>query len=183
MLRASDLIILNNSTGLVFSCHLIFDARSHRSGPEISLCSQAIFGTDVDALSWDYGMTDGGRVHRIGLYGWRAAISPMRKKLPAMVGVVIAGRDDELRREEFRALERAGMASFTPVNDELSRMHDAFPDTVGMTDEQINALPDLVRNFRCGTSFESGDPYCGRDKYNMAMCANRNGRAGWHPGV
>ena len=29
------------------------------SGVEIALCSEAVFGTDPDVISWDYGMTDG----------------------------------------------------------------------------------------------------------------------------
>eukprot|EP00957_Ditylum_brightwellii_P009586 722830-Ditylum_brightwellii.AAC.1 len=31
----------------------------YSSGPEIALCMEAIFGSDIDAISWDYGMTDG----------------------------------------------------------------------------------------------------------------------------
>ena len=29
------------------------------SGPELSLCSHAVFGDKIDIISWDYGMTDG----------------------------------------------------------------------------------------------------------------------------
>jgi hypothetical protein len=41
------------------------------------MCSQAIFGTDVDILSWDYGMADGKNHDKYILhYGYRMASGP-----------------------------------------------------------------------------------------------------------
>lgn len=41
------------------------------AGPEISMCWQEIFGTDVDFVSWDYGMTDGNAIAKMLHYLYR----------------------------------------------------------------------------------------------------------------
>jgi hypothetical protein len=47
---------------------------------------------------------------------------------------------------------------------------------------RLQAMPPLIRNFKCRDFLETGDPYCGRDKWNTTMCTNRMHMVGWHPG-
>jgi hypothetical protein len=43
------------------------------SAEEVALCSNSIFGRDVDSISWDYGMTDGHDQWKMTMYFYRAA--------------------------------------------------------------------------------------------------------------
>ena len=43
------------------------------SAEEVALCSNSIFGRDIDSISWDYGMTDGHNQWKMTMYFYRAA--------------------------------------------------------------------------------------------------------------
>jgi hypothetical protein len=148
------------------------------SGPEMSLCSEAVFGTDIDFLSWDYGMTDGGNHWRILHYYYRAGLNPGR---PAVLGVHLGGKN--FRKQRLQDVDNLGMAVFEAPDAIFDEMMKAIPDTEGLTEEQMNQMPEMVRNFKCFGKVESGDPNCSKEKYNMALCPSRKGRANWHPGV
>ena len=74
------------------------------------------------------------------------------------------------------------MRSFAENGDKFTAMRDAIPDSAGLSSTDLNNLPDLVKNFKCNGAAEKGDPYCGDEKYNEAVCKGREGRAPWHPG-
>ena len=79
-------------------------------------------------------------------------------------------------------LSNMGMMSFFEDSKITKSMTEEFPDSLGMKDEEILALPDLIRNIKCEGKFESGEPYCHEEKYNNYLCYPRKGMAGWHPG-
>jgi hypothetical protein len=143
------------------------------------MCSEAVFGKDIDVLSWDYGMTDAGPDGGIRFlhYIYRAGLNPGR---PAVVGIQM---DRGERTRILEDMEKVGLATFAVSEDDFSAMHDAIPDTQGMTGAHIDQMPELVRNFKCFDQIEKGEPFCGEQKYNEHVCPNRKGKASWHPGV
>jgi hypothetical protein len=149
------------------------------SAAEIAMCYEEIFGTDVDIFSWDYGMTDGNLATKLFFYGYRGGLSSGR---PAVVGIHMNGRSRAAREGSLKALETLGMASFYSNEEEMAKQRDAIPDSSGLTDDDIAALPEYVRSFKCGGQIEKGDPYCGTAKYTDWACQGRSAKAGWHPG-
>ena len=151
------------------------------SGPEISMCSQAVFGQDIDVISWDYGMTDGNFYTSLLHYFYRAGLNPGR---PVIAALHVGGRNKGGRFDRMRELEAMGLAAFghDADDDELHEMIEGVPDSIPLSDEDLAALPKYVRNFKCGDRIESGDPFCGSEKFNNWVCPNRRGKANWHPG-
>lgn len=149
------------------------------SGLELSMCSEAVYGNDVDFLSWDFGITDGAAIARLLHYFYRASLSPGR---PAILGLNMDGRYGSSRVDQLSSLEKMGMSAFWMNPTTVTAMNAAIPDTLGMPEDDIKALPDFVRNFKCSGQIEKGDPYCFKDKYNEFACPKRKGKAHWHPG-
>jgi hypothetical protein len=57
-----------------------------------------------------------------------------------------------------------------------------IPQTLGLSQDEIDNMPKFVRKYSCGNQMESGAPLCENfDKYNP-MCPNRIYMANWHPG-
>jgi hypothetical protein len=154
---------------------------SGSSGPEVSMCSEQIFGSDVDFISWDYGMTDGDRTHRLLHYFYRAALAPGH---PATLLVHNGGRNNKMRLEAQRELEEMGLPVFTGFVETQEAMREAIPSTENLSDAEISQLPEYVRNFKCeGDKIESGDPYCATEKWSHDICSPRSKQSGWHPGM
>jgi hypothetical protein len=149
------------------------------SGPEISLCMDEIFGKDIDILVWDYGMTDGNYVDLLSLYCHRAGRNVGR---PIILAYHAGGRAWVQRARIIQEMEDMGLAAMISSEQIMDEALAAIPDSLGLSDEYIQRLPPYVRNFRCGPQIESGQPYCGSQKYNDTMCADRKGKTNWHPG-
>lgn len=58
-----------------------------------------------------------------------------------------------------------------------------FPDCQTLTPAQIDQLAPYVRNFKCGYGIESGDPFCGDERYTKTACVERHYQYSWHPGM
>jgi len=176
----------------------------HPSGPEIAFCVKEVFGvsqfsmtgssrlatvhsieqraqpfilflclmqTDFDVLSWDYGMTDGKKTELSELYFYRAM---MNSNHPAAIML------DGKRKGPMKGLLDRGVAALTEVG--LESVQKLIPDTEGLNEEQINAMPPYIRSFRCGRQIEKGEPRCQESKFDMSSCPNRRFRTSWHPG-
>mmetsp|Transcript_11553 Transcript_11553/g.27627 ORF Transcript_11553/g.27627 Transcript_11553/m.27627 type:complete len:746 (+) Transcript_11553:71-2308(+) len=174
----SDLVDVFASVGIEF------EGRNYAMGgtgsaAEIAMCWEEIFGTDVDMFSWDYGMTDGNLPNKLFFYGYRGGLSTGH---PAVVGIHLNGRSRRGREDSLKELEKYGMASFYSLEEEMGKQRDAIPDTSGMSEADIAALPEFVRSFKCGGQIEKGDPYCSKEKYTDFACQRRSAKAGWHPG-
>ena len=151
------------------------------SGSEISMCSEQIFGSDIDFLSWDYGMTDGGMSERLLHYGYRAGV--MNPNHPALLAMKIGGRFYEKRKSALSDLEDLGLAVFYGDEDDFVQQQKSFPDMLGLDSDSINSLPEYVRNVNCNGQLEKGEPNCGDQKYTKGVCSPRGKQAGWHPGL
>mmetsp|Transcript_28736 Transcript_28736/g.81038 ORF Transcript_28736/g.81038 Transcript_28736/m.81038 type:complete len:695 (+) Transcript_28736:156-2240(+) len=168
--------------GVFASVGINFEAKNYAMGgtssaPEIALCNQAVFGFDFDALSWDYGMTDGRKYEKVSMFFYRAAMLPNQ---PMFAIVELGGRPP--RGQMLQEVAKMGHAAFIPDDAALGAMRDGIPDTLGMTEEQLQAMPPMVRNFKCNNQLEKGEPHCGSEKYTNYMCNSRKGKASWHPG-
>uniref|UniRef100_A0A7S4AII6 Uncharacterized protein n=1 Tax=Pseudo-nitzschia australis TaxID=44445 RepID=A0A7S4AII6_9STRA len=162
-----------------------FEGRNYAMGgtpsaTDVSMCWEQIFGQDVDFFSWDYGMTDGNDPVKLFHYSYRGGVS---KNRPAAMIIHYNGRAARNRLGAFQTLEEMGMPTFHANEESMTTMRDAFPDSSGFsTIEEINTLPEYVRNYKCGTSIEKGDPYCGSDKFTKWGCEKRMKQTSWHPG-
>ena len=150
------------------------------AGPEVALCAKEIFGQDVDVLVWDFGMTDGKDIWKQSLYHWRAGL--MDKSKPINVAYHAGGRNNGQRVKAIKEIEELGLAALISSENVMNAAVEGFPDTLGLTTDEIDKLPEFVRNFRCGNQYEAGDPYCGSEKFNMTLCPDRKFRTSWHPG-
>ncbi len=99
---------------------------------------------------------------------------------PALFGLNLGRR--QFRRDSYVYLENDGLPSFVFEPGAEKNMLEATPDTLGLKDEEILALPPYVRNIKCNGKIESGDPYCDAEKYSKFVCPERKFRASWHPG-
>ena len=128
------------------------------SGEEIALCTDSVFGTDIDALTWDFGMTDAGQKEQWKqlLYTYHTAHGRNR---PAAVGIEVSL--DSTRTKIYDQMEEMGMITFYRDSKLYTAMQHSFPDTQGLNDAEINAMPPLVQKLKCGDGIEKGDPGCG----------------------
>lgn len=178
--------VMGRDARLVFqSIGIDFEDRNYAMGgtasaAEIAMCWEQIFGSDVDFVSWDYGMTDGVYAQRLMYFGYRAALSPGR---PALIGVKVGGRPRKKREGVLLELEKLGLPVFYGSDESHERRAEQIPDTYGMSKQEIDQLPEYVRNFRCGNQYEKGDPFCGSEKYTKYVCHPRGKQVRWHPGL
>ena len=152
------------------------------SGPLVALCQPQIFGTDVDVLSWDYGMTDGRDPSLLEMYCGRAALLPTR---PACVGIEIHGGGGTDRVDVLGHLESSGMAVLYLDEAVKSAALRAVPDCDGIAEDKVRELPRYIRHFKCDSLIEKGPPYCESDKWTnlTGYCPTKpKFRTGWHPG-
>ena len=147
------------------------------------MCSEAVYGSDVDMMGWDFCMTDRRAEWRLLHFGYRTARMANR---PAFIAVHMGGRTFRSRLDRLRELEYAGIPVFytsTSDFDPSKHMMKQVPDTLGMSEDDISKLPDHVRSFKCSGQIEKGQPHCQAEKYNEFVCPARKGKASWHPGV
>jgi hypothetical protein len=144
------------------------------------MCSEQIFGSDIDFISWDYGMTDGDKYAYFFHYGYRGGISPGR---PAFMAMHYGGKNLKARGSRLKQLEDMGMAVFATPDENMAAMREAIPDTFGMSEEEISKMPEYVRNLKCDGQIENGEPHCSAQKYTNYICSPRTKQVGWHPGL
>ena len=150
------------------------------SGPEIALCNEAVFGTDADVISWDFGMTDNSWTFRKPFYNHRIGIHPNR---PAIIDLNLGKTQFRVRLRSNQRVEERGLTSLYLNPEEWEAMEAAIPDTFGLSSEEVDALPRMIRHYKCQDAIENGDPTCREYKYsNVYICPDRSGMTAWHPG-
>lgn len=171
-------IIEQSLRGVFGSLGIQFYAKNYamggtKSGPEIALCMESVFGRYVDIVSWDYGMTDGRSPELYHLWTYRAGMHPTRPILFSY-GQRYA---DSIHKE----VEDAGGAGF-----EMNFLHvkSMFPNSDD-TNVDVSQLPPAVKNYVCNNGHvESGEP-CG-DKYikydTNHKCPKIGYQVSWHNG-
>jgi hypothetical protein len=66
--------------------------------------------------------------------------------------------------------------------DNLSdSINKEIPDMFGLTQEQIDAIPPNIRDFKCQGQIETGEPTCKMNKWSP-FCEKRKHKTSWHPG-
>jgi len=148
---------------------------------EVALCSDQIFGLDVDVISWDFGMTDGSK------HPWKQDLFHQRTvesnpNRPFGVCLKCGGRGGASRAKVARDLEDLGLAVSMQDDGIWKNITDSIPDSFGKTDQELEAMPPFIRNMQCGDLIENGDPYCGIQKFNHTDCIKRKRQTSWHPG-
>ncbi|CAJ1962080.1 unnamed protein product [Cylindrotheca closterium] len=158
-----------------------------KASPDISTCSQAVFGTDVDLLTWNYAMLDKTFASWLH-YMYRAAVSPGRPAFVSMDIMHLAGRYGA-------PLEKLGLALFylngasVPTNKNIP---DSAPDGIPLSEDLVNEQPPMVRGLKCDGRLEK-PPMCSDDykwsctaKMRKARikctCPGVKMRSGWHMG-
>jgi hypothetical protein len=151
------------------------------SAPEIAVCSNAIYGQDIDVIVWDFGMTDGRAAERLFLYMYRGVACNQNR--PIGLAYHAGGRWEGYRREAMELLEtNFGLPVFQSSEQVMGDVLANVPDSFGLSPEQIDSMPYFVRSFKCSDSIESGEPFCSTSKFNLTLCENRKARTSWHPG-
>jgi hypothetical protein len=140
------------------------------SGAEMALCHDEIFGQDMDVLIWDIGMTDGRHVEMMALYFYRAGFNHNQL---ACITYQASGSNHNSWKQAMEYLETIGLTVLNSQEDVMKNVLVVVPDTMGLTDGQINALPLFGRN---------GNPYCKAEKFNNTMYTNCKVRTSWHAG-
>jgi len=173
--------VLARAVGPVFrSMNVTFTTRNYgmsamRSAPELALCIDQVYGTDLDVLVWDFSLTDGKDSWRQQLFASRAALNSARPVLLAM----------HLKDRQFawtQELADFGLSTIGMNSTSMENIKSKIPDMFGRSDEQINRVEPAVRNFKCMGRLEMGDPYCTTEKFTIGECPNRRHRESWHPG-
>jgi hypothetical protein len=152
---------------------------STESGPEDSMCFEATYGQDVDVFTWDYGITDSDRYYKLFFSLYRAGKSPGR---PVVLARGISGRHKSKRLEILEQLESMGLPTFYDDDVLVREMEGEIPDMLGLSIQEIDALPEYVRAFKCNGGIERGEPFCDDEKWTKYFCPDRKGKTNWHPG-
>lgn len=161
------------------SVGITFIARNHAmagigSAPELSLCMESIYGTDVDMLMWDFGRAERLSSHRVNLFGSRAAVHP------SFPTIMVMDFSDGDHWKRFQSLEELGLSAI--LMDEvvmshvlIGRLPDSSTEPSEDATEVIKSLicngyiegsqkcDDSSRNFVCDV--EGGD-ICTSQKFN-----------------
>ena len=144
-----------------------------RSSPEIAACCKALFGEDVDLISWDFSTTDANHIWRLEFFAHRIMRMDHHPALLVM-------QSDVDRRDIVDHLAGQGMAILRQDRPYVLGRMLQFPDS--REKEVIAEATDHVRYFRCGTMMEVG-PGCSDYKFrHNGTCDNREYQTRWHPG-
>jgi len=173
---------------------LDFEARSYAMGgssgaPQLALCMNSIAGSSVDHITWDFGQTDGRDYWRLVMFAYRAAMISQHPNAVSQPGNVpyrpslfVMHPADECV-EIAKEMQTLGMDTLTWNSAYMkSKVMEAVPDMEGMSDQQIEQVPENLRYFKCGRMTENGEPGCADHRWNNTVCTNRRYRVAWHPG-
>ena len=167
----------------------------YTSGPELALCMEAIYGIDLDVLTYDFSLTEGpDDVHRVALWGNRAGVHPT-----APILFLMGGRQ-ERRWAEFIRHEGMGLGAVLMDNNGIQDIRQRLPDSNQVKNPE-EEVPEALRYYLCGESIEgvkpcddmlryymcedtvNGEP-CTLNKYKTDKACEGNVRfqETWHPG-
>jgi hypothetical protein len=171
-----------NGQGIFDAVGMKLEGRNYAMGGtssawEIASCMEEIFGLDIDAISWDYGMVDGRDYSKMEYYFYRAGQHPNR---PACFTGEVGGGGINV----LKAMDAMGLPSFYRDAAFAKQVHGRLPDVSEMTSTEIEQLPTHVRGWRCGTQYEAGHPCIDYrwTKTDSQACEKRKFRVSWHPG-
>jgi hypothetical protein len=160
-----------------------------QSAPEAAFCSQALYGTDVDILVWDFSLTDGrhgvASYHKLEWFLTRAWIMPRdgAKNVSPPLLLALNVYDDPGRLAVLHRLQDRGLTVLYARQAVLDQVVAEIPETSERSSDEIADMPRLVRKLKCRGTLEMVDePNCLKnDKFNP-VCPKRLGQTKWHPG-
>jgi hypothetical protein len=177
-----------------------------KSAPELALCLDSVYGTDVDILAWDFEESASQssqhsqeeRQQRERKHGWkrhmfwaRAALQANRPAVVAMnlndetVYVQGGSSDSHPILQELDQLGANGLTALGYNPDVMRHIHkNIIPDATDLLPGEDNTTPANVRFFKCDGQVESGLP-CEDEKFSHhadQACHNRLNRDASHPG-
>mmetsp|Transcript_7710 Transcript_7710/g.11021 ORF Transcript_7710/g.11021 Transcript_7710/m.11021 type:complete len:630 (-) Transcript_7710:48-1937(-) len=171
LLEQSYTAVLEDTVKDVFaSLGIKFIARNYAMGgyvsaPELALCMESIYGSDIDVLNWDFAKMDGTNHHRAALWGSRAGVHPSKPILFMM---------DDLsskRFETFLSLESRGLS--VALFDRRSYLQMKLFRAPDSKRDNVEIIPDALKYFMCNGATE-GVEACD-DLANFNMCAQKGG--------
>mmetsp|Transcript_17977 Transcript_17977/g.33994 ORF Transcript_17977/g.33994 Transcript_17977/m.33994 type:complete len:620 (-) Transcript_17977:170-2029(-) len=147
------------------------------SAPELAACAKEIYGTDIDIITWDFGMTDGRTHWRIEFFAHRVHILPNHP-----VFLVLQAGTDPARKELVEHLTDQGMTTLRQDEAYLVGRTLMFPDSKGKSDHELAQMTEYTRYFRCGYGIETGGE-CGTNRFTQnGTCDDRENMKIWHHG-
>lgn len=133
----------------------------YTSGPELALCMEAIYGTDLDVLTYDFSLTEGpDEIHRAALWGNRAGVHPTAPVLFLM------GSRQERRWAEFIRHEGMGLGAVLMDKNGIQDIRKRLPDS-NQVENPEEEIPGALRYYLCGESIEGVKPCDDMLRYNM----------------
>jgi len=140
------------------------------SGPELSMCMEAIYGSDIDIISWDFDITDGRDDWLAALWSARGANHPTQP--------ILAFIDkSEKRWENVNIFEKSGVGVFRLFD--MSKAYKDIPDFENGQNQ--TSLPESLQYFICNGKPEVGS--CDKHKWNtLQYCPKITGQVKWHHG-
>jgi len=124
-------------------------------------------------------MTESGHPEKMPYYCYRAALSP---NFPACLLYHMSPSLTDTYIQALANMEAKGMIALYSDDSVQKQVEDAIPDSGGIALADIESIPPYVRNYKCGSKQEDGDPFCGVEKYNDTYCPKRRFKAKWHQG-
>lgn len=132
------------------------------SAPELALCMESIYGSDIDVLMWDFGLQEAD--DRVGLWGSRAAVHPTKPILFAMETV-----DSPVWTNQFLQMEANGMGTILMDHKKgMSEIRHRVDDSTTGEGGKPH-IPSTLRNYRCNGSVE-GVISCNNDPMRFGRC-------------
>jgi len=144
-----------------------------RSAPEIAACCKALFGEDVDLISWDFSTSDANHIWRLEFFAHRV----MRMDNHPALLVLQA---DARRRVIVDHLAEQGMAILRQDRPYVVGRMLQFPDS--RDKKAIAHATDHVKYFRCGIMVETGVGCMDHKFTHNGTCDDRGYQTQWHPG-
>jgi len=175
-------IMENSLQNVLGAAGLQFEGRNYAMGgipsaPEPALCIDAIYGLDIDVLSWHFGLSHG-KVEGVELYFYRAGLNPNR---PVAVGIDVNDRPGTLSAA-FKTLDDFGLPALFLDDAFVKKVMFDAPESSGVTTKAIEASGPKIRYFKCDGQFELGEPFCGAERFDQSVCPNRRFQTSLHPG-
>jgi len=115
-------------------------------------------------------MTTGASLLRAELYFYRALLN---ENFPGLVVL------DAQHKPDIQPFLDRGAAVVKEASP--NSVFQLVPDSVGLSAEELEKMPEYIRGYRCNRASEKGEP-CASYKWDSSICQERRFRTGWHPG-
>jgi len=165
------------------SAHISFKGKNYAmggtsSGPEVSVCGSQIFGTNIDAIYWDYGMIDGRADYLYDLWANRFGLHPTSPTL-------FDGHNKKKKyshKEIHESYELHGLSAF---HIDYNVVNKNIPLSTGPNAVDKNTLTEALYGYMCEKGIEANtDTICKPLKFDTErFCPNyRKYQVSWHNG-